>query len=550
MSGAEENLEVDVVVVGSGAAAHLAALTAAENGVDVIMVEKAGDIGGTTARSGGGFWIPHNRFQREMDIEDDRDYALPYMARYSFPQLYNPEDPYFGLPEHEYNLMSTYYDTASKVAEFMEKTGKLKLMMDVNWTGNPHVDYMDSYPENRGVRGRTLFTVDLEGNRGMGFELIRQLGVWRDRLNIPVLLSHRVVEILTNHEGEVVGVTALKGEEEVKITARKAVIFGSGGFTHNPEMMLRFQRGPFMGGCAAPTNTGDFVLMGGAVGAQFGNMANAFRGEVVLEQVLTDPEGIHNVWWLIGDSMLAVNKHGRRVMNEKRSYPDRSLVHFVWDPVRGEWTNMLLFVIYDQRAADFWQGFPPLSAQGEPTDHVIKGETLEELAENINLRLEKLSGSIGGFKLDQDFKDNFKETIERFNRFAETGVDEDFHRGEYDYDREWGTMPPLMAGVEWPPEGSKNYTMYPLSGPYYAVIVAAGTLDTNGGPMINHRSQVLDTKDKPIPGLYGAGNCIASAAAGAYWGGGTTIGNALTFGYIAGLNAVQEKDKSPKKIVV
>lgn len=291
----EGNQEVDIVVVGSGAAAYLAALTAAENGVEVIMVEKAADIGGTTARSGGGFWIPNNRFQKENGIEDSKEYALPYMARYSFPQLYNPEDQYLGLPKHEYNLMSTYYDTASKVVEFMEKTGKIKLMMDVNWTGNPNVDYMDSYPENKGVRGRTLFTVDPEGNRGMGFELIRQLGVWRDRLNVPVLLNHRVVEILTNHEGDVVGVTALKGEEEVNISAKKAVIFGSGGFTHNRELMLRFQRGPSMGGCAAPTNTGDFVLMGGAVGAQLGNMANAFRGEVVLEQALTDPEGIHNV---------------------------------------------------------------------------------------------------------------------------------------------------------------------------------------------------------------------------------------------------------------
>ncbi|HEY0196716.1 MAG TPA: FAD-dependent oxidoreductase, partial [Methanobacterium sp.] len=444
MSDTKWNHEVDVVVIGSGAAAHLAALTAAENGVNVIMVEKAAEIGGTTARSGGGFWIPNNRFQKENGIKDNREYALPYMARYSFPQLYNPEDQYFGLPEHEYKLMSTYYDTASKVAEFMEKTGKIKLMMDVNWTGNPNVDYMDSYPENRGVRGRTLFTVDPEGNRGMGFELIRQLGVWRDRLNIPVLLSHRAVEILTNHEGEVLGVTALKGGEEVNISARKAVIFGSGGFTHNPEMMLRFQRGPSMGGCAAPTNTGDFVLMGGAVGAQLGNMANAFRGEVVLEQALNDPEGIHNIWWLIGDSMLAVNKFGRRVMNEKRSYPDRSMVHFVWDPVRGEWTNMLLFAIYDQRAADLWPGFPPIQDNGGAADHVINGETLEELADNISLRLEKLSGSIGGFKLDQDFKANLKETVERFNRFAGTGADEDFHRGEYDYDREWGAMPPMI----------------------------------------------------------------------------------------------------------
>ena len=88
--------------------------------------------------------------------------------------------------------------------------------------------------------------------------------------------------------------------------------------------------------------------------------------------------------------------------------------------------------------------------------------------------------------------------------------------------------------------------MYPISqsGPYFAIMVAAGVLDTNGGPIINAHSQVIDTAGRPIPGLYGAGNCIASPVGQGYWGAGSTLGPALTFGTIAGRNAAAEPMKS------
>jgi len=93
----------------------------------------------------------------------------------------------------------------------------------------------------------------------------------------------------------------------------------------------------------------------------------------------------------------------------------------------------------------------------------------------------------------------------------------------------------MKPNTSWPANDGPNVTMYPLrnEGPYYAVILAAGALDTCGGPAIDARARVLDTEGKPMPGLYGAGNCIASPSGEAYYGAGHTLALATVFGFIA-----------------
>ena len=538
--------ETDILIVGSGAAAFSAAITAKKNGTNVIMLEKGTIIGGTTIRSGGGFWTPNNRFQKELGIVDQKEDAIKYMARYSYPQLYNPDNSMLGLMKNDFDLISTYYDEAHKAVEFLEDTGALQTIYEINWTGKLQVDYMDHLPENKGIRGRILYSKGKDGKMSYGAELVRQLRTWATSNDIPILTGHEVKCILRNDQGEVVGLEVLAdGKETMHLRARKAVIFGSGGYTHNHELMLHFQRGPHFGGCAVPTNTGDFIKMAGAIGAKLGNTAGAWRAEIILEEALAKPEGVHNIFYVPGDSVLEVNKFGRRIMDEKRNYTDRTMTHFVWDPQSAEWTNMLVFMVFDQRTANLWQGFPPYPVEGITANYIISGETYDQLTENIAKRLKSLAAHTGGFKLAPEFLENFKKTIMRFNGFAISGKDEDFKRGEFNYDREWTTFPPTIPDVEWPPKDTKNYTMYPLSkeGPYYAVILGAGTLDTNGGPVINKKAQVLDNYDRPVPGLYGAGNCIASPTANAYWGAGSTIGPAMTYGYLAALNAILEPIK-------
>src|SRR5690606_34305906 len=105
----------------------------------------------------------------------------------------------------------------------------------------------------------------------------------------------------------------------------------TGGYTHNEELMRNFQRGPVYGGCASPECTGDLIKMASEIGAKIGNMQGAFRAQCLLENKIDNPKAANNCFFIPGDSVFIVNKYGKRVLNEKRNYNDRGMIHFVWD---------------------------------------------------------------------------------------------------------------------------------------------------------------------------------------------------------------------------
>jgi len=535
------DLTTDVIVAGSGAAASAAAVTARQQGASVIMLEKSSVIGGTTSKSGGVGWIPNNFALRDQGIQDNKDDCMRFMARYAYPQLYNANDSNFGLPQHEYNLLAAFYDNGYKAIDFFMEIGACQFTQSSLLT-----DYVDHAIENKVMRGRGVAPLSPTGV-GFGSELIRQMSEWIDSNGIQVLTSHRVTQIVLNDEKEVIGVvTTTTGSETVAVKARKAVIFGSGGFTHNPELVIQFQPGPLYGGCAVITNEGDFVYLAQSVGGQLSSMNTAWNAEIPLEPALQSSSTPNDIWQPAGDSMILVNKYGLRVVNEKRSYNDRTKVHFYWDPVNQEYVNQILMMVYDQRSLDLYASAPggyPMPAPGTSALHQISGQTLSELGQNIRARIDQIAEDIGSWRLDNSFENNLEATVSRFNEFADTGIDANFQRGVYPYDVEWheNVFSIPAQGTSWPLNDKPNITMYPFAseGPYYCILIAAGTLDTCGGPRTNGLAQVLDAKENPIPGLYGAGNCIA-APTRYYFGAGGTIGPALTFGYVAGINAAQE----------
>ncbi len=534
--------QADVIVVGTGAAALSAAVAAVRAGSSVLIVEKAPVAGGTTARSDGAYWIPNNHYMRARGIADPKQDAINYMVYGSYPTLYREDQPRYGIGEHEYALIETYYDNAAPVVESLEAAGAIKsTIVDLP-------DYLDHAPQNKATHGRILLPVKPDGQIGQGRELVRQLKAWLDAKQVPFLLRHAATGLERNVRGEVIGLAANSPEGPVFLRANKGVVFGSGGYTHDSQLVVNFQPGPIFGGCAVPTNQGDFIRIGIEAGAMLGNMVNAWRAQLVLESALESASVPRDIWQPPGDSMILVNKFGRRVVDEKRNYHERTRVHFVWDSLESEYTNKLLFMIYDRRTAELFAGNYPLPEPGDAQRFVITAPNVGALALAIQDRLNLLAPQIGRTILAPDFAATLAAQIESYSADAKRGVDGQFHRGKYPYDTQWHSLVNSKArtDTQWPPNPGPNVTVHPIdeAGPLFAIILAAGTLDTNGGPVINAKGQVIDTRGRPIPGLYGAGNCIASPAGQAYWGAGGTLGPALTFGTLCGQSVSAEPAKA------
>lgn len=564
--------EHDILVVGSGGAAFAAAITAKAEGADVVIYEKGAYVGGTTLVSGGGVWIPNNPLMQKDGLPDPKDAALRYMTRYSMPHLYNPNHPQFGLSDDDFALFSAYYDNAAKAVQYLEDQGA------ITWhygdAFGPHfdlvqVDYMQELPENEAPDHRTIHPTSAEGARGSGGDMIAGYTAWAEQNGLPIHLFHRVENVVVNSRNEVIGVeisvvdpaagaapaaspvataeASPVAAKRLTVRARKGVIFGSGGFARNADMMRHLMPVPYYGGCSAPTNEGDLLRISAALGAKLGNLHNVWRNEGVFEQAIADTGAYNCSWFYNGDSFLMVNKRGKRFVNEKRPYQDRPMAHQDWDPNYGDWTSRLSFFIFDQRMQDNWGGTYPLPKDPATTPYIITADTLEALADAIVARVESLSDVTGVIDFDPDFKTNLVAEVATFNEYAAAGEDPDFHRGALRYDRDVPFGPTSgNQTIEYPSADQKNVAMYPLaeSGPYYAFIQAAAAVDTNGGPVINADAQIVRWDGSAIEGLYGAGNCIANPGVNAYWGAGATLGNAHVWGYLAAMHAVASSEKT------
>lgn len=532
--------EADIVVVGGGGGGLPAALFSRWRGNEVVLLEKAPVLGGTANKAAFWYWVPNNEPMKAMGVEDREDDFLRYVARLSRPHQYDPESATLGLDRWEFELCKAIYESASPAAELLSEKDALPYRHCAEVP-----DYWSEIPEDKTPIGRVLLprgardTMSDGGLVGIG-----TMSAAAERDGVDIRVQHRVQRAVVA-DGRIVGVEATTPDGQThRIGARKAVIFATGGFTHNKELRQNFLNVPVYGGCAAATNEGDFVYIASNVGAQLRNMNYAWMAPIPLEKAIARRPDMSGMFSVAGDSTLFVNKYGRRTVNEKMQYNELAQRFFEWDAAKAEYPNLVMVQIWDQRSQDHSASdeygrliVPP----GTDDAHVLKGDTLQQLASAIEERLKQYTGVTGGLQLSEDFLPNLRASVARFNELAAKGVDEDQHRGER-------VVHLLFNGNVKEEPGRSNPTMWPLSekGPYYAALVTGGTLDTKGGPKTTTDGQVVDDTDAPIPGLYGIGNCVASASAQAYWAGGATLGPIIAFAYRAAQAADRERARQPQ----
>jgi hypothetical protein len=540
LTGSDPEFEVqaDVVVVGGGGAGLPTALFARWLGDEVMVLEKAPELGGTARKAAFWYWVPNNAAMQAAGTPDPEEDFLRYVARLSRPHRYDPASSTLGLSDWEYQMCRAIYASAAPATELLHERGALEYRQ---CAGVP--DYWSELPEDKAPTGRVLVPAGARASMSDGGAVgVASMVAAARRDGVGIRTSHRVQRVLVAG-GAVVGVEASTPDGVThRIGARKAVVFATGGFTHDPELRRGFLNMPVYGGCAAHTNEGDFVRIGTAAGAQLRNMNYAWMCPVPLEQAVARRPDLSGMFSVAGDSMIFVDKRGYRVVNEKLQYNELAQEFFRWDPATAEYPNLVLIQFWDQRSQDHSASdeygrliVPP----GTDDAHVLRGATIEELTTAIAERLASYADVTGGLRLADLFAPNLRDTIVRFNQLAAAGVDSDFGRGER-------AVQQLFNGDVRDEPGRTNPTMWPISrtGPYYAALVTGGTLDTKGGPKTSTEGQVLDDLDRPIPGLYGVGNCVASASAQAYWAGGATLGPIIAFAHRAANAAHAEPARS------
>lgn len=552
--------EVDVLVVGTGNGGLTSAICNYEMGSkDVLIIEKSNKVGGTSATSGGGIWIPNNHYAKACGAEDSYEDAREYLrqtlagedvpeelvdaylvngpkmlqflhdrTRVRYESLEHYPDYYTNLPgaraghrslepapfmasdlgPNYKNLTYTHFMMRMfGVIHFTQVEAHVLMVQLPGWKkllGKMIWEYISDIP----WRLRTKISRRLCcGSAGVG----RLYASVLDR-NIPIQFNTAMTQLIVE-DGRVVGAEVKHNGATQRIHARKAVVLAAGGFEKNQQLREKYLPQPtnteWSAGCVH--NTGDPLLAGQALGAKTRLMENAWWTTTLC---VPDEEAPRlSIMEKSFPGSCVVNKKGERFANESQNY-----MAFQKELFKAHSDDNPCAPAYHVFDAQFRRNYitGPLMTESMKPDWTIpkkwfeegfvaKANTIRELAEQLGIDA-----------------DGLEKTIEKMNTYAKTGVDEDFHRGESEYDRYYAD-----------PSIKPNPCLAPIAeAPFYAMRIEAGDFGTLGGLDTDTNANVLREEGGKIEGLYAVGNCSA-AILPTYPGPGATLGPAMTMAYQA-----------------
>lgn len=548
-------IDTDLVVIGSGGAGLTAAVVAAVEGLRVLVLEKTDLIGGTTAVSGGTVWIPNNHYSASVGVDDSLEEARAYVEAC----VADAGDPTHKPVIAEVGSEAVRYLDRHAGVRFLPMPGgggsmdyrpwlpgakiggrgltspetptgplgdwatRLRLTSTSEWlidSREYYTERMHLDPPGMMRPGASLFEPPAEdaesripASLGRGAALVAQLLRGALEHGVEFALQTRATALLVS-EGRVIGVEASDGGGDIRISAAAGVVVATGGYSHDAALRKLWMSRRIEHSCELASNSGDGPLMGMAVGAQTAGLGDAWwmphvpLGE---ENAIVNTAGSREDRCL--PHTIIVNGAGRRFMNESVNYHD---VGEYFDSVVGGFhRNWPAWMIFDQQGAEKYAmlDWKVQSGRGGAVDWMHSADTIAGLADEIGVDQSALIA-----------------TVNRFNGFAEAGVDDDFHRGETPWDLAWGD-----------PANTPNPSLGTIArGPFHAVRMHAGTISTRGGLRVDDHGRVLSAgSGAPIPGLYAAGNCSNGGPASSYPGPGATLGAAVSFAYRIGIEAAR-----------
>lgn len=549
----------DVIVIGSGAGALLAAIRAADEGLKPLVVEKMPLLGGTSATSGGGIWIPDNHDMGKAGLRDSMDAAFRYVkasargmasddrilayvetARHMARYLAEIGVPYRCVPTY-----ADYYPTldgampGGRTMDPLDFNAAKLGVQDLNLLrptcpgqlifGRMHINAFDArsmlarerkskfvlmwimaryfldYPWRR----KTKRDRRLTGGQALLGGLFTAL---RQR-QIPLWLDSPM-QSLIQENGRVCGVVVRQAGADVRVLARHGVVLGAGGFERNQAMREQYLPQPTdQSWTATPPegNTGDAIRAGAEVGGALDLMSHSWGAPTLFVPKEEKFRALFVERSLPG--CMVVNAQGQRFLNESGPYPEFQQAMYANHAQTGG--AVPAWIVFD---ADFRSKYPigPIMPSAAVPDSKLrkswlntvywKGETLEDLARQIGVDPAGLVAS-----------------AERMSGFARSGKDLDFGRGDNVFDRYYGDV-----------NVKPNPNLAPIAkAPFYAMKLHPGDIGTKGGLVTDREARVLNAQGDVIEGLYCVGNNSASVMGPSYPGAGSTLGPAMTFAYRA-----------------